>query len=286
MLAGGDLELGLADEPVAAAFVEPVDRAVELGEAAIVPTSARLQREPVGRAYAGDVDERVGLRATGPRTPSRTRRTGSGRTAREGVVDRRRVDQRGQLLAQAAPVREHVGHAERLDLAGTECDADVRRPGTGERVERLGVEAQLQHMARLGLVAGELGVDRLVGHRTGVGIDGAHEEVGDAADPVVDERHLEHDVVTVGHRVADPRDPRLERLAALLVLRRHLEHRLALGPVAVEHGRLVVHPLLQQQRRHLAERAALDHQRPRVDLVLQREEVRAVEPGGDLRRCQ
>ena len=102
----------------------------------------------------------------------------------------------------------------------------------------------------------------------------------------MDERHLEHDVVAVGHRVADPLDPGLERLTALLVLRRHLEHRLALGPVAVEHGRLVIHPLLQQQRRHLAERAALDHQRPRVELVLQGEEVRAVEPRGDLRRCQ
>ncbi len=286
LLAGGHLQLGLADETVAATLVQTRDLPVERGEAGDRVDAARPQRQPVGRADTGDVDERVGC--TPLRLAHHLELAELAVVARLGerVDDRRRIDQLRQLTAQAAPVREHVVDADRLDLAGPEGDPHMRRLGTGERGERLGVEAQLQDVSRLRLVAGELGVDRLVGHRTGVGIDGAHEEVGDAADPVVDERHLEHDVVTVGHRIADPLDPRRERLAALLVLRGHLEHGEPLRPVAVEHGGLVVHPLLQQQRRHLTERAALDRQRARVDLVLQGEEVCAVEPRRDLRRCQ
>ena len=84
----------------------------------------------------------------------------------------------------------------------------------GGRLDRLGVEAQLQHVAGLGLLAGELGVDRLVGERAGVGVVDTAQEVGDAADAVVHERHLEHDVVALGEHVADPVDPVLERLVA------------------------------------------------------------------------
>ncbi len=80
-------------------------------------------------------------------------------------------------------------------------------------------------MAGLGLVAGELRVDRFVGERVTVGVVDASQEVGDAADAVVHEWHLEHDVVAFGEHVADPVDPLLERLAGRLVLLGNLEHR-------------------------------------------------------------
>ncbi len=145
-------------------------------------------------------------------------------------------------------------------------------------------------MAGLGGVASELGIDRFVGDRAvcvgAVGIDGADEEVGDATDALVHERHLEDHVVAGGHRIADPLDPLLERLVAVAIALRHLEHGETLGPVGLEYRRLVLEPLVEQQLGHLAERAAFDHERARVDLVLQGEEVRAVEPRRDLRRCQ
>ncbi len=124
----------------------------------------------------------------------------------------------------------------------------------GARLDRLGVEAQLQHVAGLGLLAGELGVDRLVGERAGVGVVDPAQEVGDAPDALVHERHLEHDVVTLGQHVADPVDPLLERLAVRLVLLRHLEHRQPLVPIALEHRLLVFEALVEQHLGHLAER--------------------------------
>jgi hypothetical protein len=126
-------------------------------------------------------------------------------------------------------------------------------PGGG--LDRLGVEAQLQHVAGLGRVAGELGVDRLPGEPVAVGIVDPAQEVGDAPDALVHERHLEHDVVTVGEHVADPVDPLLERLVVRLVPLGHLEHRQPLGPVPLEHRPLVFEPLVEQHLRHLAERA-------------------------------
>jgi hypothetical protein len=110
------------------------------------------------------------------------------------------------------------------------------------------------------------------------------QEVGDAPDALVHERHLEHDVVTVGQHVADTVDPLLERLVVRLVPIRDLEHRQPLGPIPLEHRPLVLEPLVEQHLRHLAERARLDRANARLDLVLQREEVRAVEPRCDLRR--
>ncbi len=104
--------------------------------------------------------------------------------------------------------------------------------------------------------------------------------------PVVHERHLEHDVVALGQHVADPVDPLLERLTVGLVLGRHLEHRQPLGSVALEHGGLVFEALVQQHLGHLTERARRFRTGAGVDLVLQREEVRAVEPRRDLRRSQ
>ena len=152
------------------------------------------------------------------------------------------------------------------------------------RGDRLGVEAQLQDVAGLGLVAGELGVDRLVDERA-VGQIDPLEEVGDPPHAVVHERHLEDDVVALGEHVADPGDPRGERLVAAFPLG-HLEHVAAVGPVLREHRLFVVEALLQQHLRHLAEQVRRRFTRAGVDLVLQRQVVRAVEPRRDLRRGQ
>ncbi len=152
--------------------------------------------------------------------------------------------------------------------------------------DRLGVEAQLQHVTRLGLLAGEFRVDRFVAERARLPIAATvvdpAQEVGDATDALVHERHLEHHVVTLRQHVADPIDPLLERLAVHTL--GHLEDRQPLGPIAVEHRLLVLETLVEEHLGHLAERAVLDRAGTGLHLVLQREEVRAVEPRRDLRR--
>ena len=72
---------------------------------------------------------------------------------------------------------------------------------TVQRLDGVGVEAELQHVAGLRIRAGQLGVDRLVPAEAGTGILDPDEEVGDAPHPVVEERHLVDDVVTGRHRV-------------------------------------------------------------------------------------
>ncbi len=139
-------------------------------------------------------------------------------------------------------------------------------------------------MAGLGLLAGELGVDRLVRERARLGMVDPAQEVGDTPDALVHERHLEHDVVALGQHVADPVDPLLERLVVGPVTLGHLVHRQPLGPIPGEDRLLVFETLVEQHLRHLAERTRLDGARARLDLVLQREEMGAVEPRRDLRR--
>ena len=159
---------------------------------------------------------------------------------------------------------------------------EVFGPTAHLRGDRLGVEAQLKDVARLGLVAGQLGVDRLV-HECSVGQIDPLEEVGDPTDAVVHERHLEHDIMAIGEHVADPGDPRGERLVAPIPVG-HLEDLSTIFPILREHRLFVVEPLLLQHLRHLAERARRLRPGTGVDLVLQRQIVRAVEPRRDLRR--
>ncbi len=117
-----------------------------------------------------------------------------------------------------------------------------------------------------------------------LGVVDPAQEVGDAPDAVVHERHLEHDVVPVGQHVADAVDPLPERLAVRTL--GHLEDRQTLGAVAIEHRPLVFETLVEQHLGHLAERAVLDRARAGLDLVAQGEEVCAVEPRADLRRSE
>ena len=112
-----------------------------------------------------------------------------------------------------------------------------------------------------------------------------HEEVGDPTNPVMHERHLEDDVVALRQHVTDPGHPRSERLVRLVLLG-HLEHLEALRAVPLEHRRFVVEPLLQQHLSHLTEVARRPRTNATLDLVLQRQVVRAVQPRRDLRRSQ
>ena len=175
-----------------------------------------------------------------------------------------------QLAAQATPVGQHVSDPDRLGAARPQLDAHPFGHPSGAGRDRLGVETQLQDVAGLGLVAGELGIDRFVGERAGLcpttGVVDPAQEVGDAPDALVHERHLEHDVMTLGEDVTDPVDPLLERLAPRPVLLGHLEHRKPFGPVAVEHRPLVFEALVEQHLGHLPEWAPLDGARARLDL--------------------
>ena len=209
--------------------------------------------DPVGGADARHVDERVGVPPVGVAHLLEVAEVAVGARLGDGVGGYVVGQQLRELAAQATPVGEHVGGANRLGAAGAELDVHVLGQHAGGRLDRLGVEAQLQHVAGLGLLAGELGVDRFVGERAGVGIVDPAQEVGDAPDALVDERHLEHDVVPLGKHVTDTVDPVLERLVVLAV--GHDEDRQPLGPIPVEHRLLVFEALVEQHLRHLAERA-------------------------------
>ena len=89
-------------------------------------------------------------------------------------------------------------------------------------------------MAGLRLFPGQLRVQWLV-RRNAFVVDHAHQEVGDASDPAVRERHLIDDVPALVERVADPRHPVAERLA--------------LGPLGDTQDRLALRLVLSEARR-------------------------------------
>ena len=220
-LACFDLEGGLADHPFEARLVEIVDRTIERGEPGDRRDAIRVQHRPVGAADTGDVHERVRGSPLGVAHQLELAEPAVVARLRDGRLARRVGDQRRKLAAQATPVGDDVVDADGLAPAGAEGDVEVLGPTARLCGDRLGVEAQLQDVAGLGLVAGELGVDRLVDERA-VGQIDPLEEVGDPSHAVVHERHLEHDVVALGEHVTDPGDPRGERLVAPVPVR-HLE---------------------------------------------------------------
>ena len=92
-----------------------------------------------------------------------------------------------------------------------------------ESGECLGVEAELEDVAGLGLGAGELGIDWLPADLAGLRIDLSLQEVGHAPHAVVDERHLE-DQVDVGlESREDALDPGGEGFVLALVLHRRID---------------------------------------------------------------
>ena len=117
----------------------------------------------------------------------------------------------------------------------------------GELLQRVSVEAQLEHMARLGLRSGELGVVGLV-VRVAVGrCRDPYQEVGDASHAVMHHRELIDDVPAVSHRVADSSYPAIEGLV-LTTIRCPIDAE----PLVLELGQtcnLVVEALAHQQLR-------------------------------------
>ena len=151
----------------------------------------------------------------------------------------------------------------------------VGRGWQARRLDGIGIEAQLKDVAGLGLAAGQLGVERLVGEAA-VGEVAADEEVGDATHAVVDEGHLVDHVMAIGHRIADTAHPALEGLGVSTL--GHLEDGLPVRPVVGQACPFVLHPLVHQQLGELAAPAIGHGDLATLLAMLQSEVVRAVQP--------
>jgi hypothetical protein len=200
------------------------------------------------------------------------------------LVRARARQQRVELAAQSVPVRANLLGVQRLEPARAEPQVHLLRCDAGGRLDGIGVEAELQHVTGFRLRTRELGVDRLVGDRPGPGVLDAQEEVGDPPDAVVHERQLVDHVVACDEHPAQAVDPRCERLP--LGASRYLEHRPPAAAVLLEAVLLVPEPLLHQELGERTERLSIHHERAVLDPVLERQRVRAVQPGGDLRGCE
>ena len=213
---GANLEVGLAaqgDEPFRP---QPVDRLDSSGQGGPCRYAGGLQPRDLRPAGTGDQMQRVLV------TPLLVAHAGELAELAVGARHRPRVDvdvgadDPTELLAQAPPVGLDIGEPDRLGVSGAEMEVGVLGRASLDGGEGLGVEAQLQDVAGLGLGAGELGVERLVaeGAERRRLVD-ADEEVGHATEPVMDQRELVDDVVAGGEDVADSLRPLGERLSGM-----------------------------------------------------------------------
>ena len=239
----------------------------------------------LGRSDAGDKLQRIGL------PPVRGTHVGKvavgavvalDRCGRDSGTDR--LQRNGQLLTQPSPIRAYIGETDRFDPARPQPDVHALRRDAELSLDRLGIEAQLQDMSRLGLRASQLGVDGFVGELA-VGQVDTQQEVGDATHSLVYERHLVHDVVPAGEYIRRPFDEGRERLGlsvpcgdGIHVARCHL--------VRGEAFLLVFQALGHEQSCELAQSTVRSLAGAAFDLMLQREEVRAIQPGSHLRGSQ
>src|SRR5687767_8921967 len=102
----------------------------------------------------------------------------------------------------------------------------------GERLNGIGIEAELQYVPWLGLDASQLGVNWFMRNCASLHVLHPNDEVGDAADAVVNERHLVENVVVQLERIADPSNPVGKQF--VLTPLRHLKDRLSLSAVVLE----------------------------------------------------
>ena len=260
-----------------------VDRVLVDSELAHCLHSGFLQPGPVGTPEPGNVDEGIAvppfLRAGLVELAEVTVGAGFGGGLE---VSRVLIQQGGQLPAKPAPIGLELLGQQRLGLSRAEPQVDALRWPAGQGFEGLGVEAELEHVARLGLRAGQLGVNRLPDAGTRVGMVNPYEEVGDPPDPLMDKRHLVDHVVPRVEGVADPVHPVGERFPAVPAGNlEDVESPAAIGGQAVP---FVLVALLHQKVRQRAESRRIDGERAGIDLVLQVQEVGAVQPCRDLRR--
>ena len=90
------------------------------------------------------------------------------------------VQQGGELSPEASPVRSELLDPKRLEDSRSQPEVHVTWGMPRERLEGVGVEAQLQHVSRFALDPGQLRVNRLVRAVPLDGIVDSNQEVGDA----------------------------------------------------------------------------------------------------------
>ncbi len=266
MLAGGHLQGRLSAQPFSALLVKFRHRGGSIRQFHEGAYAVAFERVALRGPNVRDVDQRVlvaPLRVTDrvelAVVTVRTR-------LRPGVADLVFVEQRRQLAAETTPVRAELFDSQRLGDARTEPEVHLSRGRARQRLQRVGVEAELQHVTRFALDPRQLGVHRFV-RAVAVRVVDAHQEVGDASDAVVDEWHLVDDVVTLVHRIADARDPLQERLVGIAT--RHLIHASTSVLQFLQAVALVLRALLDEEIGQGPERTRFDDQGPRVGTVSQ-----------------
>ena len=241
-----------------------------------------LQRVTIGCADVGHVDE--GVLDPPLRVAHRIELAVVAVRARFGprVADLVFVQQGGELATEPSPVRAELLDAKGLADPGAEPQVHLARDAARQGFEGVRVEAQLEHVSRLALDARQLRVNRLVYAVALVAVVHADQEVRDAANAVVHQRHLVDDVVPVRHRVADSRHPLQEGLVG--VASRDLVDTSTSVLEFLQTVALVLGTLFDKQIGQRSQGPWFDDQRPRVGAITQREEVRTLQPRRDLGR--
>ena len=176
------------------------------------------------------------------------------------------IEHAGEPAAQALPVGVEVRHQQRLHLTGSEPQVHALRPGAGGRGDGFRVEGQLQDVPRLGLPAGQLGVEGL-NRDDPLSVLLPQQEVGHAANAVVDHRQLVQDVpVRRVQQRPDALRPGAEGLS--VHASRDLDDAQAPCPVLLENRRLVGEALVRQQLGEGAHAQSRRRLQPGLDLVL------------------
>ena len=278
---GLHLQRRLAHQPVLAGSPDAAEFLAELGQPGQGDDAPDTQRLALGSPDAGDEDQRILITPVFSADREELTELAVRALLRHRRGLRARVERGRELAAQPSPVRPEFAHPQGLRPSGSQPDVHPLGGDAGVRFDGVGIEAQLKHVSRFGVDAGELGVYRLVADAA-VGQVDANQKVGDPTHAVVNERHLVDHVVTVGERVADPFDPCGEAL--LVAPLRNGEHRFPLRAIRGEALFFVQFALLLQQSGERTEVAVRFVEPAGIDLPAQRQVVRAVQPRGDLRR--
>ena len=164
-VAGLHLESGLTHERLATGGVDAGHLTIEFGQRGDRRHAILLEREAIGGANSGHVNERVGCAPGGLAHQLELAELAVIARLGTGVGLDALGQELGELAAQATPVRQHIGDADSLGPTRPQLDVHPLGQHAGARRDRLGVEAQLQHVTGLGLPAGELRVDRFPAER-------------------------------------------------------------------------------------------------------------------------
>ena len=276
-----DLQHRLPHQAIKPTWIDAIDGARFPSEVSQCREAHSLKELAIGAAQAGEVDQRVG------RTPllGADRRELAESAMPAGL---RRCEfpfvfgsqHRCKLSADAAPVGSKRPHIERLETPRPQPQVHTTWTSSRHLLDGVGVEAQLQDVPRLGVNPSKLRIHGLIGGRAVRELD-SDKEVRDAANTLMDQRHLVDHVVALIQRVADPAHPRCEGLASFTV--GDAQDGQANCEVGVQAFRLVLKALVRQKPSERPEGAFGSGNRAVLDLMPQREVMGAVKPSGDLR---